>query len=83
MSQIVTVKDLAGISLICPQQISNICLMNTQYNHIYLTDKSEQYVSKLPNEQLELASKGLEIIKDDEFVTIWDCEQYLIFAIKA
>jgi len=57
--------------------------MNTQYNHIYLTDKSEQYVSKLHNEQLELASKGLEIIKDDEFVTIWDCEQYLIFAIKA
>jgi hypothetical protein len=57
--------------------------MNTQYNHIYLTDKSEQYASKVPTEALEQAIEGLKMIKDDEFVTIWDCEQYLIFAIKA
>jgi len=57
--------------------------MNTQYNHIYLTDKSEQYVSKVPEEALKQATEGLEMIKDDGFVTIWDGESYLVFAIKA
>lgn len=57
--------------------------MNTQYNHIYLSDKSEQYVSKLPNEELKPATEGLKMIKDDDFVTVWDCQSYQIFAIKA
>jgi hypothetical protein len=58
-------------------------VMNTQYNHIYLTDKSEHYASKVPTEALEQATEGLKMIKDDGFVTIWDGESYLVFAIKA
>jgi hypothetical protein len=57
--------------------------MNTQYNHIYLTDKSEHLASKVPTEALEQATEGLKMIKDDGFVTIWDGESYLVFAIKA
>ena len=57
--------------------------MNTQYNHIYLSDKSEQYVSKVPEEALEQAIDGLKMIKDDGFVTIWDGEELQVFAIKA
>jgi hypothetical protein len=57
--------------------------MNTQYNHIYLSDKSEQDVCKLPAEDLDDATKGLKLIKDDDFITVWDCQDYQIFAIKA
>ena len=57
--------------------------MNTQYNHIYLSDKSEQDVCKLPAEDLDGATKGLKLIKDDDFITVWDCQDYQIFAIKA
>ena len=57
--------------------------MNTQYNHIYLSDKSEQYVAKVPTEALEQATEGLNMIKDDEFVTIWNSEDFQVFAIKA
>ena len=57
--------------------------MNTQYNHIYLTDKSEQDVCKLPEEDLDDATKGLKLIKDDDFITVWDGQDYQIFAIKA
>ena len=58
-------------------------VMNTQYNHIYLTDKSEQHVSKVPQQELEEATKGLKLIKDDDFVTVWDGKSYQVFAIKA
>ena len=57
--------------------------MNTQYNHIYLSDKSEQYVAKVPNEALNEATEGMKMIKDDNFVTIWSGESYQVFAIKA
>ena len=57
--------------------------MNTQYNHIYLSDKSEHYVSKVPTEALEQATEGLNMIKDDGFVTIWNSEDFQVFAIKA
>jgi len=57
--------------------------MNTQYNHIYLSDKSEQDVCKLPTEDLNDATEGLKMIKDDDVITVWDCEEYQIFAIKA
>ena len=57
--------------------------MNTQYSHIYLSDKSEQDVCKLPTEDLNDATEGLKMIKDDDFITVWDCEEYQIFAIKA
>ena len=59
--------------------------MNTQYNHIYLSDKSEQNlcICKIPYEDLNDAVEGLKIIKDDEFVTIWDGEELQVFAIKA
>ena len=57
--------------------------MNTQYNHIYLSDKSEQDVCKLPAEDLNDATEGLKMIKDDDFITVWDCQEYQIFAIKA
>ena len=58
-------------------------VMNTQYNHIYLSDKSEQDVCKLPAEDLNAAIEGLKMIKDDDFITVWDCQEYQIFAIKA
>ena len=57
--------------------------MNTQYNHMYLSDKSEQYVAKVPNEALNEATEGMKMIKDDNFVTIWSGESYQVFAIKA
>ena len=57
--------------------------MNKTYKHIYLSDKSEKYVSKVPHDDLKEATEGLEMIKNDDNVTVWDCEQYQVFAIKA
>ena len=84
MSQIVTVKDLAEISLTCPPSTSIVLsVMNTQYNHIYVNDKAEPNVSKITEQDLGAATEGLEIIEDDDFVTVWDGKFYQVFAIKA
>jgi hypothetical protein len=57
--------------------------MKTQYNHIYINDKAEPNVSKIPEQDLGSATEGLEIIEDDDFVTVWDGKFYQVFAIKA
>jgi len=57
--------------------------MNAQYKHIYLSDKSEQDVCKLPTEDLNDATEGLKMIKDDDVITVWDGQEYQIIGIKA
>jgi hypothetical protein len=57
--------------------------MNIQYNHIYVNDKAEPNVSKISEQDLGAATEGLEIIEDDNFVTVWDGKLYQVFAIKA
>jgi len=56
--------------------------MNNKYKSIYLTDKSEQYVQKVPMEELNEATMGLEVIEDNKEITVWECDSYQIFAIK-
>jgi hypothetical protein len=71
-------------SLICPQRITNIfSVMNTTYKTIYQVDKYENQVSALPKGELEEAVEGLSKIKNDKNITIWDCEEYQVIALKA
>jgi hypothetical protein len=57
--------------------------MNTTYKIIYQVDKYENQVSALPKSELEEATEGLSKIKNDKHMTIWDCEEYQVIALKA
>ena len=57
--------------------------MNNNYTIIYQVDKYENQVSTLPKGELEEATEGLSKIKNDKHITIWDCEEYQVIALKA
>ena len=57
--------------------------MNNNYTIIYQVDKYENQVSTLPMDELGEATKGINVIKKDKHITIWDCEEYQVIALKA
>ena len=56
--------------------------MNNKYKTIYQVDKYENQVSPLKMNELEEATEGLDKIKNDKHITIWDCEEYQVIALK-
>jgi hypothetical protein len=57
--------------------------MKNNYTIIYQVDKYENQVSTLPMDELGEAIEGLDKIKNDKYITIWDCEEYQVIALKA
>ena len=53
------------------------------YKTIYHIDKYENQVSVVPADELKEMTRGLEKIKNDENITLWDCEEYQVLALKA
>ena len=68
----------------CPLKTSTLLsVMNNTYKTIYQVDKYENEVSPLDDAELKEATQGLKKIKNDKHITIWDCEEYQIIALKA
>ena len=53
------------------------------YKTIYHIDKYENQVSAMPADELKEMTRGLEKIKNDKNITLWDCEGYQVLALKA
>ncbi len=58
------------------------------YKTIYHIDKYENQVfampaDAMPAEELKEMTRGLEKIKNDKNMTMWDCEEYQVLALKA
>jgi len=69
--------------LTCPKRILNIKTVMNNYKTIYHIDKYENQVSALPADELKEMTRGLEKIKNDKNITLWDCEEYQVLALKA
>jgi len=53
------------------------------YKTIYQIDKYEMQVSVVPEDELKMMTRGLVKIKNDDNITLWDCEEYQVLALKA
>ena len=71
------------MSLTCPPPDLNIKTVMNNYKTIYQIDKYEMQVSVMPADELKMMTRGLEKIKNDENITLWDCEEYQVLALKA